>query len=306
MTFGIIDIGSNTIRMNVYKLNGDDFTPLFSQSEAAGLVSYIENGTMNEEGITRLADTLKKFQSILSLLGTDSYAAFATASLRGLTNTDEVLSEVEARTGIRIDLLPGTDEASLSFQGALHGIVCEEGVYIDTGGGSTEVVIFDHGQVRYAASMPIGSLNLYNSYVIGLIPTREEIEAMEKRVTREFQAVEPDGKPIAASVLVVTGGSFRAVRALLEDLGRIEPGQMEVDPALLAGLLETILEDPNAAIHRILKVNASRLHTLMPGLVIVSTIAKTIHAAQIQVSLRGVREGYLLKHGPHSEGSAKV
>jgi exopolyphosphatase/guanosine-5'-triphosphate,3'-diphosphate pyrophosphatase len=296
MTFGIIDIGSNTIRMNIYQVEMQQFNLLMSTKDAAGLVSYVQDGALSDEGIEKLANVLTDFKIILMLLHVDSYAVFATASLRNISNSSEVVSAIEENLDMNIDLLSGQAEGSLSFKGALLNLSHEQGMYIDTGGGSTEVVMYNQEEINFVASMPIGSLNLYNEYVKNILPTRAEAKAIEDRVIQEIQAIEIEKGILNHKNLAVTGGSFRAVRLLLVHYKWLAPDCYEISPHLLERLLEKLLEDESAAIRAILKVKADRLPTLMTGLIIVLSLAKYIGASSIQVSTNGLREGYLMHH----------
>ena len=89
----------------------------------------------------------------------------STASLRLISNKNEVLEEIERRTGIFVDLISGLEEAKLDFIGATLFTDLDEGVLIDIGGGSTELVSFQDGEMLESFSMPIGSLNTYNRFV---------------------------------------------------------------------------------------------------------------------------------------------
>lgn len=83
-TFGIIDIGSNTIRMNIYSIDRSEFSQVMSTKASAGLVSYIHNHQMNQEGINKLIETLTEFKKMLNVLSVSEFAVFATASLRNV------------------------------------------------------------------------------------------------------------------------------------------------------------------------------------------------------------------------------
>ena len=162
MTYGIIDIGSNTIRLNIYKIKGESFELLLSKKEAAGLVQYVKKEKMTDEGIHRLADCLNRFKEMMDLLHLDGYAAFATASLRNINNSKEVIEAIWLLCQIRIDLLSGAQEGRISFHGAIHGLHYDSGIYVDTGGGSSEIILYDQKQIGFVTSLPVGSLNLFN------------------------------------------------------------------------------------------------------------------------------------------------
>ena len=113
--YAIIDIGSNTIRLNVYQVEEDGaIHSIFQNKETAGLAGYVrEDGSMSREGLDRAADALLRFRSILDALDIENRAVFATASLRNITNSEEAVFQLQERTGLMIRLLSGREEAIL-------------------------------------------------------------------------------------------------------------------------------------------------------------------------------------------------
>lgn len=293
-TFGIIDIGSNTIRMNIYSIDRDDFNTVMSTKSSAGLVSYVHNQRMNQEGIDKLEQVLNEFKSMLDVLSVTEYAVFATASLRNIKNSDEIIADIKKKTGIDVDLLSGAEEGRLSFNGAVHALNREDGMYIDSGGGSTEMVLYDKKDIVSVSSMPIGSLNLYNKYVKEIIPTAAEIKNIRKKVRDELLEIDPENN-LKVESLAVTGGSMRAVREIMIRLKWIRPDQYVIKPELLSQLVDYLAEDESRAIKLLLQVKPDRVHTVFTGLLIIEGVARFIRADVVEVSFSGLREGYLLE-----------
>lgn len=295
MLYGIIDIGSNTIRMNIYKIDGRQFHLLLSKKEAVGLVQYVKKSVMSQEGIDRLAECLNQFRDMIELLHLDGYSAFATASLRNIDNSQDVINAIFQKCQVPIDLLSGAQEGRISFHGAIYGLAHQSGIYIDTGGGSSEVILYDKRQIGFVASLPIGSLNLYNKYVKNIIPTKSEIKTIQERIEKELTTIDRKKSILKAEDLSVTGGSMRAIRSLLISLRWIEKDVYEFDASMIRQLVKYLQEDEGKTIHRFLKVKPDRVHTMFPGLLIIDTIAQYTKAKRIQVSMNGVREGYLME-----------
>ena len=295
MLYGIIDIGSNTIRMNIYKIDGRQFHLLLSKKEAVGLVQYVKKSVMSQEGIDRLAACLTQFREMIELLHLDGYSAFATASLRNIDNSQDVIDAIFQKCHVPIDLLSGAQEGRISFHGAIYGLAHQSGIYIDTGGGSSEVILYDKRQIGFVASLPIGSLNLYNKYVKNIIPTKSEIKTIQERIEKELTTIDRKKSILKAEDLSVTGGSMRAIRSLLISLRWIEKDVYEFDASMIRQLVKYLQEDEGKTIHRFLKVKPDRVHTMFPGLLIIDTIAQYTKAKRIQVSMNGVREGYLME-----------
>lgn len=295
MTYGIIDIGSNTIRLNIYKIKGESFELLLSKKEAAGLVQFVKKEKMTTEGIHRLADCLNQFKEVMDLLHLDGYAAFATASLRNIDNSQEVIEEIEKFCQIHIDLLGGAQEGRISFHGAIHGLHYDSGIYVDTGGGSSEIILYDDKQIGFVTSLPVGSLNLFNKYVSNIIPSKSEIKAIQERLLKELKACDQKKSILRCEDMAVTGGSMRAIRLLLVQLKWIKKDEYEINASMLKDLIKLLQNDIGQTIHLFLKVKPDRVHTMFTGLLIIDAIARYTKARRIQVSTNGVREGYLME-----------
>ncbi len=294
MLCGIIDIGSNTIRLNVYKIENKKFELLFSKKENAGIVSYVKKKQMTQEGIDKLERCLSRFKKMLESIHVDEYSAFATASLRNITNSQYVMDQIKEKIQVEITLLSGAQEGRISFRGALHGLDSKEGIYIDTGGASTEIIRYEGDDIDYVSSMPIGSLNLYNKYVSDILPSKKEIENIQERILSELKSLNISQKLLTFDHLSVTGGSMRAIRSVLVAQNKIDINSNTIDVKVINDSIEEFSKDLKSTMHLFLKIKPDRVHTLFCGLLIISTIAKYTGAKTIQVSCNGVREGYLI------------
>lgn len=294
MLVGIVDVGSNTIRMNIYRIENQTFENLLSKKEAVGLVAYIKKKRYTKEGMDALKDCLLSFKDTAQALHLDGFHVFATASLRNIENTEEVLAYIQKTCDVSIDLLSGEEEARLSFKGALSKIQFENGYYIDTGGGSTEIVRFKKKEPMDPISLPIGSLNLYQKYVDQIIPNKKETSAIRKEIENQFTDCIKKKKKV--DNLTITGGSMRAIRSLLIRLDEMNPESYDIDSNMIHSLVDELLNRPSKEVIRLfLKVKADRVHTLFTGLLIVDTLLDLTQAKHIQVSMFGVREGYVLE-----------
>ncbi len=180
--YAIIDVGSNTVRMNIYKIEQGQLSLVMGKKEAVGLASYVKNGQMLPEGVNRACEVLSEFRSILQDLGITDYHVFATAALRNAVNSHAAVEEIVERTGICIEVLSGETEAELDFIGASHAVDVTDGLLIDIGGASTELVVYENSEIKKKVSLPVGSLNIYDRYVSNLLPSRSERKAVKQMV----------------------------------------------------------------------------------------------------------------------------
>jgi exopolyphosphatase / guanosine-5'-triphosphate,3'-diphosphate pyrophosphatase len=291
MIYSIIDIGSNTMRMNIYKYENDEIKLLFGRKNPAGLAGYVERGVMSDKGIKKAIGVLRAFKSTIDNFDIDASFAFATASLRNINNSKEALALIKERTGIEIDLISGEEEAKLDFAGATKIIDIPEGVLVDIGGGSTEIVTFKEGKIMEAISIPIGSLNLYKKYTNQILPDKKERKKMKSEIKKELKKVDIYlNKP--NKIMCGVGGSIRATRKLNDAIIDIEKST-EIEAKNVKKILKTLSEDCKESVDILLQVVPDRIHTIIPGMIILNTIIKYFESESIMISDYGVREGYL-------------
>ena len=168
--YGVIDIGSNTIRLCIYEAAGGDINLLFNNKNTAGLAGYVKNGALTQKGIKKACSVLKQYKATVKNLPVEKLFVFATASLRNITNTDEALQTVYNETGLEVEVLTGGQEAVYDFIGAARSMSLERGILIDIGGGSTELLVYEKGKIQNSVSFPFGSFSMYSSCVSGLFP----------------------------------------------------------------------------------------------------------------------------------------
>lgn len=289
MQCALIDIGSNSMRLSVYEVEGASFRTLFREKIMAGLAGFVEKKRLGPEGIDRACEGLLQFRDILELLNIDKVSVFATASLRNIENTAEAVSEITSRTGFSVEVISGLDEALYGYTGAMRALDLEGGVFIDIGGASTEIVTFSGVELGEANSLPIGSLRLYSDYVDRILPNKSALMKIEERVTEELDAVVGSKN----DYIVGVGGTARAALKLTRRLFSHPSDCMEIDAAELEELWQVLIKTDRRAIDLILKTEPERVHTIIPGLAILRAIVQKYSAKKIVISSFGVREGYL-------------
>lgn len=291
----VIDIGSNTVRLSVFRIEDGKALNLFNEKQTVGLAGYRENGYLTEEGIRALIETLAHFIYILDQLDAIHHThAIATASIRNVENSEEVLRRVKEALDLDIEILSGEEEAHLAFVGAAGTIEGhQDGVLTDIGGGSTELVLFEKGRVVDSASLDIGSLSVFRDYVDGLFINNDERKKMDERLKflLNAQDISRDHFPILCAV----GGSARATLKMYNTLFDEHPDNDEMKTDDLKTLMKHLLDiEDKEKMEIILKVKADRIHTLLPGLTILYRIAKYFHVDKIAVAQTGIREGYVI------------
>ena len=296
MLHAIIDIGSNTIRMAVYQIEGRQFTLLMKRKHTVGLAGYLENGRLVRAGLEKTVKILHGFMDFINTFRIPHVHAFATAALRSAVNSRAAVGEIARRSGVQVRIISGDEEAMYDFIGATQNITHADGIMIDIGGGSTEIVSFAGRAMQGRWSLPLGSLAMSKAHVAGLLPTREEcrtIAAAVRSVLDEAPAV----RNLRARHMVGMGGvlsSASRMHALLhpEETPRLLPADALPQMIAMFGSGRPLTEADTAVL---LRAAPDRLHNIVPGMIIASALAETFAAVDIRYSDSGVREGYIWK-----------
>ena len=297
MKYAIVDLGSNTVRLSLYNILSDgSFSLLFSEKEMVGLNNYIVDRTLSKAGIQRACQVLSHFRGLLLQFGISQMQVFATASLRNIRNTEEAVAAIKRTVGVDVEVISGAMEAELGYYGAIRDLNMENGVVFDIGGGSMELTEIQGGAVAKAQSIPIGSLELFNRHVKKIWPKKQELEEIRADVEQTMEKLKfpKEETPLVCGV----GGTARAVLKIANTL----LGKLETNRSLtmeeFSGVCQCLLARKAAARDVILKVCPDRLHTILPGVVLMEQMCAVLNCKVLYISPYGVREGYVYRNLP--------
>ncbi len=294
MQHAVIDIGSNSMRLTVYDVNGNDFKILFKEKIMAGLASYVEDGYISSEGIRRAYKGILEFVDTLAPFGIsrENTHVFATASLRNIINTDEAVAQINAASGFDIDIITGAEEAFLGYAGAMREVSVENSIFVDIGGASTEITVISDEAVIQSKSYHVGSLKLYKDCVKKILPGKGSLKRINDAISSAIPREGFDGLTLPEK-FVCSGGTSRSVLKFAKHLELIPENENTFRAEHLNEIAKIFLGDEKKAADTILKVDPERIHTIIPGFLILRYITDLMPAGKIVVCNYGVREGYL-------------
>ena len=299
--YAIIDIGSNTVKLNVYSVaKEEDKLPvtdtLISQSTPVGLINYIVNGRLSDEGKERLIEVVEGYASLAADLNCSETLCAATAALRAVSNGYEVSEEIRNRTCCKFIIITGEEEAALSFEAVMKSSKepPEQGFVIDMGGGSTEIVGFADGKPQDKISLPFGCLLLHNRFVSSILPTRKELSLIGNYVDTELKRA-PWIRNYGNTAFLV-GGTARAVGKLwCDETGKRLTNGQEIPVSELQSLYGKYAVPGKKKIMTMIRVIPDRLHTVVPGLTGYLHLFRAAGIQKVIISFAGVRDGLILR-----------
>ena len=292
MIYGVIDLGSNTIRLSIFKYDGERLKLISNKKEIVGLALCIENGKLTEKGVEKTCEILNKYRESLENSKVKVYSVFATASLRNIKNKDEVLAEIRERTGMEPEILFGEEEARLGFLAVKNEYPLNSGIVVDIGGGSTEIVVFEDGEIRDLTSIPIGALNLQDKNVSGLVAKEKDIKRMRRLIGKALDNLDWEIKEYPQMYAV--GGTARAALKISKELCGVPVESKTFGKNDLKAIMRRLKSEIHEDYKSVYKVVPERIFSLAGGLSILSEIAKKFNCAEINISKGGIREGYFI------------
>lgn len=289
---GVIDVGSNSVRMVVFE--GDSRSPavVFNESVMCGLGARLaETGALDPEGKRRAFAALRRFEAIAAGLHVGALAAVATAAVRDSSDGAAFCAEVGAAFGIRIAIASGDDEARLSAQGVIYGEPDARGVVVDLGGASLELCRIADGKTGPGVTTPLGPLRLLAAGRGGSLAA--EIDTCLGGLTDQFGL---DG-----GRLYLVGGAWRALaRAHMQRIGY--PLRVLHEYTLTASqalkLADWAAKYPPGKFARMSGISSSRAPLLPMAGRLLRHLVANFQPGDIMISGFGLREGICLEHLP--------
>ena len=292
--YGIVDIGSNSMELRIYEIKKSGKPKsVFSLSEKSVTAIYVENNTLSEKGIDEFVSIMKDFNVVMDLLKVKTKYAFATASLRKIDNSAEVIAAVKKKVGLDIHLLSGEKEAMTSFNAVKDSeLTTDQGIVIDLGGGSCEVIDFVNKTVITSESMPIGSNSIYTDYVSEMFPNGTEIKEIENRVLDELKKLSVTNDTQRHDLFGL-GGSVKTIKKVLVYFESIDDDTDCIPVSMMDSLLDIFSQPTKDNYQTILNINSERINTFVPGLVITRTIANYFNISYLHFCKNTVRDGIM-------------
>jgi exopolyphosphatase/guanosine-5'-triphosphate,3'-diphosphate pyrophosphatase len=281
-----IDIGSNAARLliseSAISSTGEiEFSKLnlFRMPLRLGF-DVFETGRISKEKYAMMAETLKAFKHLMNAYKVEASITCATSAMREAVNAGEVVKKLYMETGIRIEVISGELEANIIFENhvAEHLDKRCSYLYIDVGGGSTELSFFSDGYLRFKKSFDIGTIRLLKKQVDET--QWEQFKEATKNATRGFRDV----------VAIGSGGNINKIFSLSK---KKEGKPLGLE--LLKDYLRELSPLSTAERIRLYGLREDRADVIVPALQIYSNVMKWAGAEEIFVPKIGLADG-LIQH----------
>ena len=297
--FGVVDIGSNSVRLVVFDELRRDPTVLFNEKVMCALGRSLGvTGRLDEEGVTRAIGALRRFRAIADGMGVQGLHVVATAAAREAENGAEFVAEARQEIGAPIDVLSGLQEAEYAALGVLSGTPEADGFAGDLGGGSLELVRLSAGKWYDPVTLPLGPLRLIAKYGTPIEPGRlDEIYQDVLQVVGQVPWLSQMGGRHFYGV----GGAWRSFAKLnmaLEDYPLRILHQYTM-PAEEAGTFAGFLaQQSRKSLDRMADISRRRVETMPYASLVMKAVLEASRSKSVIISAHGLREGILFSHLP--------
>ena len=285
MILAAIDIGSNAARLLISEVVKNDKEIEFNKLNLIRIplrlgFDVFEKGSIGLKKKKMLINTINAFSALMKVYEVDHYIACATSAMRDASNSKEIIKEIKVDTGIKVEVISGDLEAEIIYENHIAELLdaTKSYLYIDVGGGSTEVTLFHKSAVAFQKSFNIGTVRLLTNKVEDA--TWEDLKQTLKEIGRTYPKL----------VAIGSGGNINKIYSMINSKN-IKSIPIEVIREFLR-VLEPMTVDER--MHTYL-LKRDRADVIVPALRIYANTMKWANIDEIYVPKIGLADG-LINH----------
>jgi exopolyphosphatase/guanosine-5'-triphosphate,3'-diphosphate pyrophosphatase len=295
--FAVIDVGTNSVKFHIGERDaGGQWRRIVDRAEMSRLgEGLVPGGPIAEAALERTAAAIADMVAEARRNDVVAIAAVGTAGLRMASNRDAALDAIEARSGLRVEVISGEDEARLAYVAARSGLGRVSGslVVFDTGGGSSQFTFGHDASVDERFSVNVGAVRYTESFGLDRAVSREQLDAAMQAIAADLSRL--DGRA-APDALAAMGGGVTNLAAVRHQLAQYDPEVVQgtvLDRAEIDRQIELYRSRDADGRRGIVGLQPKRAEVILAGACIVRTIMQKLGKNSLTVSDRGLRHGVL-------------
>jgi exopolyphosphatase/guanosine-5'-triphosphate,3'-diphosphate pyrophosphatase len=298
MRLGVLDVGSNTIHLQVMDAHpGARPTPTTNYKVELRLTEYLDvSGAISAGGIQLLNDAIKEAVAHARVNETDEILAFATSALREASNGTQIIADINKKHEIDLQVLNGDDEASMTFLAVRRWLGWSAGklLVIDIGGGSLEIASGVDENPEATISMPLGAARLTREFLNGDPYSAKGIKGLEKHAEEVLRDSMPNSlKSHDADHFVATSKTFRTLARICAQWYGDDPKFIERKS--LNSAMPRLIEMNSKARAELPGVSANRAQQIVAGGIVALAVMDRLDVDEAEICPWALREGILLR-----------
>jgi Exopolyphosphatase len=279
-----IDVGSNSVRLVIYRLEGRTVWTIYNEKVLAGLGRDLATtGRLSPDGVSEALVALKRFAAVIDGVQPQRVFTAATAAVREASDGAAFLEQVAQATGLTLRVLSGEQEAHYAAMGVLAGMTQVEGVVGDLGGASLELVRVTNGTVGHGITLPLGPFALAGRHNF-------DVERVRHQIAKRLKPADK----FRADTFYAVGGAWRTlaqVRMEMDDAPLRIVHQYVMSAAQARDTARFIARQSKASLERFPTVSRKRVESLPYAALVLEGLIERLELKQIVLSAWGVREG---------------
>lgn len=295
---GIIDLGSNSVRLIIMHVDGTNaHHQVENIKETVRLSSGLDpEGRLNTEAFQYAADTISLFVRFCQARNVDRILAVATAAVRNAPNGQELIEYIYDKTGIKIQVLTGEEEAYLGYVGLVNSTPFTDGLMADFGGGSLKLCAFE-GRVNQATMIyEFGVVTIAERFNLKDKPAPSDLKAMEEFLEKQFERV---GRINGQRLLIGIGGTFRSLARIYRRRRHYLPDitdGIEIPAEDVREIYAMLSQMSHAERLEVPGLEPARADLIVAGTGIILKLMEAIQAEKVVVSTASIRDGIFYKY----------
>lgn len=285
-SLGILDIGSNSIRLVAYDLMARPPKRFFNEKIITALGKELEKtGRLYSKGKKRTRSALQGFLTLGKVLNLDHIVGVATAASRDAEDGEEFINSLNKKFGIRIDIIDGAHEATLSAMGVYSAFPKANGIVADLGGGSLELAILCKSKITRAQSLKLGALRIasHQKKAAGFVQKNLDLVKDSYRTKTNLYCV---------------GGTWRAIAgAYQKEQGSKFPDShgLTIDAQSICAFLDKIIAMKSRTMEKRYGIEKKRTELMPYAAIMMKILIQTMGIKQVVFSNAGLRDGLIYK-----------
>ena len=301
MKKAVIDIGTNSIKFCLAESAKQDgtFEVIKDANDIAKLGEGLKDtGLIGPEPLERNAQSVAAFAKEAKEAGADETAVVGTMALRTARNTADFAKRVKELCGLEVRVIPGEEEAQLSYIAVMSGIAGAAAanlVTFDTGGGSTEFVFGEAGSIKRKFSLNIGAIRFTEAYLSQMPVPAAKLSDAQAQIRKELSE---GGVTAGAKFLVGMGGNVTSIASVKHQMKVYDPDVIQGSKLTLTDIDAQIADYAGKTLDErrtIVGLQPKRADVILAGACIVRQIMELTGVSELTVSDRGLRHGLLYR-----------
>ena len=291
MRVAIIDLGSNSIRMNVIDIRDNNAVVLENIRRIVRLSEGMgEEKLIRQNAVDRTLAVLKDFKKIIDDMAVDEVRAIATAALRSAKNS-ELFTVPASEIGIDFEIISGEREAYYDYMGVVNTLPVDDCMIVDIGGASTELIYVKDGKNTEMVSIPMAAVNITEKYFSGTVADDKELDFAVEQFADRLREVEWL-KNVSNVNIVGIGGTIRAL-AKMQNIADEEVHGFTMSKELTFDKIYELVKMPIEARASVDGIGNGRADIILGGVVPLLAIMDYINSPKLISCVSSLREGVM-------------